>query len=130
MSYERFSAISRFLHFYDSTTETEVNNDKLKKIRPILKYLETKFLHTLEPERDLALDETLLKMRARLSIIQYNPKKRARLGVKIYKVCESSSGYCSTFKIYVGDDKSDELLASEAVVLDLMQPFLVDATIS
>lgn len=54
----------------------------------------------------------------------YNPKKRARFGVNIYKVCESSTGYCCDFKIYVGDDKCDDLLSSESVVLVLMQPFL------
>lgn len=62
-------------------------------------------------------------MRVRLGIIQFNPKKRAIFGIKIFKVCESSSGYCSYFKIYVGSDKVDDLLASESVVVDLMQPF-------
>jgi len=123
MAFERFTNISRFLHFYDENIETENQHDKLKKLRTVIRYLETKFLHMLEPEKDIALDETLLKMRSRLSIIQFNPKKRARFGVKIYKVCESSSGYCCTFKIYVGDDKTDDTLASEAVTLDLLQPF-------
>lgn len=78
----------------------------------------------IELEKNIALDETLLKMRAKLNIVQFNPKKRARFGIKIYKVCESSSGYCSSFKIYVGADKCDELLASESViVLDLLQPY-------
>lgn len=122
MSMERFNSISRFLHFYDEATE-DLKNDKLKKIRPVIRYLETKFLQTYEPEQKIALDETLLKMRARLGIIQFNPKKRARFGVKIYKVCESSSGYCMVFKIYVGDDKQDNTLASTSVTLDLLQPF-------
>lgn len=47
MPYERFSLISRFLHFYDESVETS-EGDKLKKIRPVIRYLETKFLHMME----------------------------------------------------------------------------------
>lgn len=45
MSCQRFSSISRFLHFHDQETEQLVEtstSDKLPKIRPTIKYLETK----------------------------------------------------------------------------------------
>lgn len=63
-----------------------------------------------------------MKLRARLSYIQYIP--RARFGIKIYKLCESSSGYCRGFKIYTGEDKTPGMLCSEAVVLELVEPLL------
>lgn len=77
MSFKKFTSISRFLHFYDEETEVTGSN-KLVKIRPVIRYLETKFPHLVELEKDIALDEMLLKLKARLGIIQFNPKKRAR----------------------------------------------------
>ena len=55
-----------------------------------------------------------------------NPSKRARFEIKIYKLCESSSGYCIRFKIYVGTDKipGTDIPASESVVLEVAQPIL------
>lgn len=43
MARDRFVDISRFLHFSDNTSVCNTN-DKLRKIRPIISYFETKFL--------------------------------------------------------------------------------------
>ncbi|KAL3225609.1 hypothetical protein MRX96_049170 [Rhipicephalus microplus] len=65
-----------------------------------------------------------MKFRGRLSYVQFNPSKRARFGVKFYKLCESSSGYCLNFSIYTGKSEktpaTDGLLCSESNVLDLV----------
>jgi hypothetical protein len=66
-----------------------------------------------------------MKFRGRLSFVQCNRSKRARFGIKFYKICESSSGYCSYFKIYVGDDVTDPSLpAGTNVVLNMSEPLL------
>jgi len=36
--------------------------------------------------------------------IHYIPIKRSRFGVKLFELCESSSGYIFRFRIYVGKD--------------------------
>jgi len=36
--------------------------------------------------------------------IQYIPSKQSRFGVKIYKLCESSTGYVWNFIVYTGKD--------------------------
>lgn len=54
VSFHRFTSISRFLHFYDEETQ-DFGNDKLKKMRPVIRHLETKILHMFEPKQDLAL---------------------------------------------------------------------------
>jgi len=51
------------------------HDDKLKNISPVLRYLESKFLNIYDPERELALDETLLKMRSRLKFNIVKPKE-------------------------------------------------------
>lgn len=123
MSRERFKLISRFLHFTNDNNEDE--NDKLKKIRPIIQHFSTKYSELYLPSQNIALDESLMKFRGRLSFVQCNRSKRSRFGIKFYKICESSSGYCLYFKIYVGDDVTDPSLpVSTNVVMNMCAPLL------
>jgi len=39
----------------------------------------------------------------RCEICTYNPKKPHKLGIKLYKVCDSENRYCCNFKIEVGE---------------------------
>jgi hypothetical protein len=64
-------------------------------------------------------------MKSTLLFVQCNRTKRSRFGIKFYKICESSSGYCLYFKIYVGDDVTGPSLpASTNVVLNMCEPLL------
>lgn len=123
MSFARFTSISRFLHFSDD--DFTVVGDKLWKLRPVISYLQTKFMNVYELEKDITIDESLMKLRARVDYIQFNRTKRARFGIKIYKLCESSSGYCADFKVYTGAQPNlSKLPVSEVVVQNLMEPFV------
>ena len=100
-------------------------NDRIRKIRNIaIHSIHT--ICTILQRKKVSVDESLMKFRGRLSYIQFNPSKRARFGVKFYKLCESSSGYCYRFKIYVGKDKTPgtDVPASESVVMEIAQPIL------
>ncbi|XP_023288038.1 piggyBac transposable element-derived protein 4-like [Orussus abietinus] len=67
--------------------------------------------------------ETPIFGKDRLAYKQFNPSKRARFGIKIYKLCEAKSGFCSKFKIYIGQDKiNPNDSASENVVVELTKP--------
>ena len=117
MSRYRFFDISSFLHFTDN--ETLDKNDRIRKIRNIaIHSIHT--ICTILQRKKVSVDESLMKFRGRLSYIQFNPSKRARFGVKFYKLCESSFGYCYRFKIYVGKDKTPgtDVPASESVPND------------
>jgi len=48
--------------------------------------------------------ESLLLWKGRLLFKQYPPPKQSRFGIKLYKLCESSTGYVYTFYVYVGKD--------------------------
>ena len=74
----------------------------------------------------MATDESLLKFHGRLHFRQDNPSKRARFGIKVYKVCQSSGtakGYIWNLKVYTGQhlDSNTSSLASTKVVMDLNQ---------
>ncbi|XP_070548779.1 piggyBac transposable element-derived protein 4-like [Ptychodera flava] len=53
------------------------------------------------PERDVAIDESLLLWKGRLIFRQYIPLKRARFGIKIFALCDKS-GYTYRFRVYTG----------------------------
>ncbi|XP_050452209.1 piggyBac transposable element-derived protein 4-like [Cataglyphis hispanica] len=118
MPFWRFSQLSRFLHFSNNDVEDH-NNDRLWKLRSIIDYFNEKFKTIYTPEEDLSLDESLMKYTGRMAYKQYNPSKRARFGVKFYKLCKSKSGYCIQFKIYTGQDinKNADTSASESVTM-------------
>ncbi|XP_043494109.1 piggyBac transposable element-derived protein 4-like [Polistes fuscatus] len=123
MPYRRFLQISRFLHFANNKVVNR--SDKLSKIKPVINYLNQKFQEIYTMQENITIDESLIKFKGRLSYKQYNPSERARFGIKVYKLCESSSGYCYNFKIYTGCDKIYTTEnASETVVKELSKPIL------
>ncbi|XP_066585582.1 piggyBac transposable element-derived protein 4-like [Prorops nasuta] len=123
MPLRRFLQITRFLHF--ANNDTADNSDKLRKVTPVINYFNEKFKDVYVMEENIAIDESLMKFKGHMSSKQFNPSKRARFGIKFYKLCESSSGYCYNFKIYSGNDKTSlEYSASETVVMELLQSVL------
>ena len=122
MSRERFLLISRFLHFTDDTVTGDAG-DKLKKLRPIINHFLEKFSSLFLLSENIVLDESLMKFRGRLPYVQCNRSKRARFGIKIYKICDSDTGYCNSFRIYTGDDMIEPSLpASTNVVMHMCEP--------
>ncbi|CAK9810867.1 PiggyBac transposable element-derived protein 4 [Anthophora quadrimaculata] len=123
MSLKRFTQISRCLHFVNNVTDC--SNDHLHKIRPIINYWNDKFNKIFTPDQNISIDESLMRYKGRLMHKQFNPSKRARFGIKICKLCEANTGFCSKFKIYTGQDKiypNDG--ASENVVMELAESVL------
>ncbi|XP_069992306.1 piggyBac transposable element-derived protein 4-like [Penaeus vannamei] len=66
---------------------------------------------------------SLWKFRGRFAAVTFNPSKRSRFGVKVYKLAASegpSNGYICAFEIYTGMDKGD-IPASQRAVIHLME---------
>ena len=137
----RFEHLLSFLHFNDNTqapSRTDPNRDRLHKIRPLLDHLEQKFQEVYTPEAAICIDESLILWKGRLLFRQYIPNKRKRFGVKLYALCESSTGYMYKFRVYTGRDDPNhdldtdiqndvpvaELLSSEKIVMWLVKPLL------
>jgi hypothetical protein len=89
LPFKRFVLLSKFLHFADNENLPE--NDHLKKLGPVLNHLKQNFREVYYPQENVVIDESLIKCRGRLCYIQFNPRKRARFGIKVYKICESAS---------------------------------------
>ena len=54
------------------------------------------------PAENVAVDEYLSLWKGRLSFKVYIPSKRERYGIKLFMLCESSTGYLTSFIIYTG----------------------------
>jgi hypothetical protein len=105
MTERRFHLLLKFLHFADNSRfDPDHHHKKFNKIQPILDYLKSTFSSVYTPERNMCVDKSLLLWKGRLGWIQYRPSKRGRFGVKMYKLCESSTGYVWNFIVYSGKD--------------------------
>lgn len=131
MSYRRYSNIKKNLHFMNNESYDPHNhpNPKLNKIWPVFHRINKKCSELYIPERDVAVDESLLLYKGRLGWVQYIPMKRSRFGIKWYLLCESKSGYLFSSIIYTGkgtlfDEKYKTFPISSQVVLTLMDPLL------
>ena len=103
MSRDRYFQIMRYLHFVDNQEEVKDKNspnyDKLFKVRKLLDLLLLRFLEVYNPERNLSIDETLIKFKGKIYFRQFIPIKPGRFGIKCFTLAEASSGYGLVSKI-------------------------------
>nr|BAF82020.1 piggyBac transposase Uribo1 [Xenopus laevis] len=134
MPRNRYQILLRFLHFNDNAAAVPPNepgHDRLYKLRPLIDSLSQRFAEVYTPSQNICVDESLLLFKGRLRFRQYIPSKRARYGMKFYKLCESSTGYTSFFMFYEGKDSNLDppgcpldLTASGKIVWELITPLL------
>ncbi|XP_044585038.1 piggyBac transposable element-derived protein 4-like [Cotesia glomerata] len=112
MSYKRFKAINRYLHFNDNKKMPPLKSpdyDRLYKIRPLLNILD-KFKYFYRPDRDLSVDEAMIAYKGNFSAKQYMKDKPTSWGLKMWVIAESKTGYVLDAKPYLGkkEEKNKE----------------------
>ena len=132
MTRARYEVIMRFMHFNDNSLSRprgDPEHDRLHKIRPLINHLSQRFTDVYTPHQNICVDESLIHFTGRLAFKQFIPSKRARYGVKLYKLCERATGYTYKFRIYEGKDTTvepvgcpDYIGSSGKVVWDLVSP--------
>jgi membrane-bound inhibitor of C-type lysozyme len=90
------------------------------------------FKDTLLPFSNLAIDESLLLWKGRLSFKQYIKSKRHRFGIKLYILCDCETDFILNFSIYTGgsdykDPLEDRLGKSGIIVRNLIKPYFYQA---
>uniref|UniRef100_A0A8C5PK49 PiggyBac transposable element-derived protein domain-containing protein n=1 Tax=Leptobrachium leishanense TaxID=445787 RepID=A0A8C5PK49_9ANUR len=134
MSRRRYENILRFMHFSDNSLcppREHPQFDRLYKICPLITHFAARFPEAYTPGRNICVDESLMKYKGRLGFKQYIPSKRSRYGVKVYKLCDSKSGYTQAFRVYEGKDSSldppgcpEHMGTSGKIVWDLLFPLM------
>lgn len=105
MSRNRFTSILSNFHITDDSTNPpfgKFGHDALAKLRPFLTMCQENFKFTYKPHRDLSLDESCCPWKGRLRFKVYNPRKPARFHIKLFQICEATSGYIIGFSVYTG----------------------------
>ncbi|XP_063590198.1 piggyBac transposable element-derived protein 4-like [Penaeus indicus] len=123
MTRDRFDQLTTHLHFSHLEEGAPLPEDSMWKLQPIVNSLNDSFRSVFVPGQDIAIDESLCKFRGRLGFKTYNPTKRARFRLKVYKLSASTgpaAGYTSCFEVYTGKDRGD-IPSFTKVVLHLMK---------
>ena len=70
------------------------------RFKPLIDFVNRKFLHYYNPRRELSVDESLVGTKGKTSMLQYIPSKRSRFGVKFWMLIESVTGYVLHMTVY------------------------------
>ncbi|XP_005110932.1 piggyBac transposable element-derived protein 4 [Aplysia californica] len=105
MPRDHFLTLTAFWHLANNEEKPQQNTpeyDKLFKLRRLFSHLNNKFSSVYCPEKELAVDESLMPWKGRVSFRQYRPSKPIKYGLKLYCCCEASSGYIVNMPFYTG----------------------------
>lgn len=134
MTRTRFETLLKFLHYNNNLNcppRDDPSFDRFHKLKPVISHYNKKFAELYSPKKHISIDESLVLFKGRLHFRQYIPSKRSRYGIKLYKLCESESGYTHKFRVYEGKDSKIEppdcppmLKITGKIVWDLIYPLL------
>jgi hypothetical protein len=102
MSRDRFRDITRYLHFVNNDTlpqNGQPGYDKIGKVRPIIEELQHRFQEVYQPNREVAVDEAMIKFQGRSTMKQYMPLKPIKRGIKVWMLGDSINGFICRFKV-------------------------------
>ena len=75
---------------------------------PSLPLCETNFRLCFGPSQNLSVDEAMIQFDGRLSWKQFMPKKPVKWGLKLWCLCDSDTGYCVAFNVYIGSNRDNQ----------------------
>lgn len=101
MSEEHWQDINSNLYFIDEEVKSD-ESDPLYKIQPLIKHIISVSQEYYSPEKNLTIDESMIRFRGRSKFKVYMPLKPIRFGFKAYVLAESSSGYMLNWKLHEG----------------------------
>lgn len=94
MERDRYVEILRYLYI-----SSNIDN-KLDVIYPVIEKIRENFKSAYIPEKNVYIDESLFLWEKDVR----KPPKRSRCGLKLYKLCDSASGYIWNFILCAGKD--------------------------
>jgi hypothetical protein len=100
ISRARYLLLLRLIHFCDNSQQ--IHDERLYKIQMVISDVQKNFKDSLIPFSNLAIDESLLLWKGRLSFKQYIKSKRHRFGIKLYILCDCETNFILNFSVYIG----------------------------
>ena len=122
MSRHRYEKLCEYFHCSDPNNADPEDKLHVHKVRPLLDVVGEHLSKFYKPGSALSIDEVMTKFDGRLSWKQYMPKNPTKLGMKLWCLCDSVTGYCLKFDVYHGaSDRKDDLSLSYRTVMSLVQ---------
>ncbi|XP_062613919.1 piggyBac transposable element-derived protein 4-like [Saccostrea cucullata] len=93
-----YEKLTQYLHCSSVTDD----NDQLSKIRALLDMVSENINKSYSPGQYQTIDEGMIAYKGRHTAKQYIPSKPVRWGLKLWLRCDSVSGFCHQFEVYMG----------------------------
>ena len=111
MSFERFKLISKYFHANDKDAvpkgyNSSSDHDRMLLVKPLIDFIRQRANALYTPEMNLSLDEAMMPWKGKLNIKVFNPLKPVKYGVKIYMICEATTGYLLDLLVYDGKSRT------------------------
>ena len=124
MPRDQYDLIWRYMHLQNNE-EPPPSPDRIWKLRKFLNSIVGNYQKAYAPDECVTVDESMVKFKGRLGFRQYLPSKPIKWGIKVWSMCESSTGYAYNLQVYTGrDGQQQEKGLAHRVVMDLCQPLL------
>ena len=65
-------------------------------------HLQQKFYDLYAPEKEISIDKSMVYFKGHVIFKQHMTQKTVKFGIKLWMLCESETGYCSKFHVYLG----------------------------
>ena len=102
---DRFKQLMGMLHVVDPGSENKV--DKIRKVSPVIETFRERCRKLFQPFQNVAIDERIVKSKHRSGIRQYIKNKPVKLGLKLWVIADSQTGYTYDFTVYTGSKDRD-----------------------
>jgi hypothetical protein len=131
MSRNRYQLLNTFLHFNDNDQRVargQDGYDPLFKVRPLLDIIDARYLNAYAPDKELSINESMIKFKGRIFFRRYLPAKPTKWGIKTFALSESNTGYGLRFVVYTGKstfnaDRASDFSMTEQVCLEMVRGF-------
>ena len=115
-----FMRIHSFLHLVDN--ERANQDDKLYKVRPLLTMLTREFQRYYVLNKEITIDEKMIKYTGRISFLQYVRNKPVKLGFKVFILSDAISAYVYNWRFYTGKENNARTFnLSQQIVMNPIQ---------
>lgn len=125
-SRDKYQLIRSAIHFSDN--DKKDGNDRLSKIRPILDMVKDLYGKYYVSNKEISIDENMIKFKGRLFFKQYLPSEAStEWGIKVWSMTDAHTGYLLKFNVYRPTGKDSAHQPSEGlgthVVLSLLEGY-------
>lgn len=107
LSRSAYLEMKSLIHFQDNSKANISKDDRAFKIRPFIDMINTNYRQWGIFEKNLSIDEMMVRYYGHHTLKQYMRGKPIRFGYKLWAMC-GDSGFCYNFSLYCGKEPTQQ----------------------